>query len=94
MKTVELTLSLDSTAQDECATWTIFENVPFGSPSATNWQCRPSGLAAKNTFYRNLPAVPASEMTVCKLNRRVSVHFKAAGTCWQWEDRSEAPRIY
>lgn len=66
---------LNSTDTSICAAWTIFETLPFGSPSATNWECRTPQLASKNTLYRNLPAAPTIEKTVCKLK---SLYFSVA----------------
>lgn len=45
---------------------TIFETVPFGSPSATNWNCRFTEAWVASTVYRNLPAAATREKTICK----------------------------
>lgn len=56
---------LDSNSTQTCVAATIFETVPFGAPSATNWRCREKGFAA-SILYRNLPTSVTWETTICK----------------------------
>lgn len=49
-----------------CVCMTIFETIPFGSPSATNWDCRVTEAWVASTVYRNLPAAATRETTICK----------------------------
>lgn len=49
-----------------CVSMTIFETVPFGSPSATNWDCRVTEAWVASTVYKNLPAAATRETTICK----------------------------
>lgn len=56
---------------------TIFETAPFGSPSATNWDCRVEGGWVASTVYRNVLAAVTKETTICKSQRAV---FRISGT--------------
>lgn len=79
-----------ATSNEACATMTIFEDMSFRGPSATNWDCRNRQWRSYSNLYKTPPEARTGETALCKFAHPVPAKW-FQGSCPNQSLTLEAP---